>query len=355
MKILLVGENITGNLGDQVICSLLKQKMETDLNIENIPLFSITRKRTFFDKVLWKILGDRKVFWKYDSKVYQKLLEPYKEYNVFVFCGGQLFMDYFQQHIKYIVDFCDLNGISCVFNSVGIGKMTTEQKKLYEDILSKNCVKFISLRDNWGFFSFNKNIIHTYDTVLLLNNNYNALKKGIALGVMYPNTILKNNPDFDIKRYREKILDIMQIMKKENIECTLFTSGDSADNKFLIDLKNSSDFLEDNDIFMPDTAEDLLKFLSNKKKVVSFRMHSLIFSIDSGAECYGVVWDNKVEFLFNALGMSNNIISLKKFLELDNFEFLTKNNEIPNDLKKVREHIEEVYRKMLEKVKNECK
>lgn len=354
MKILLVGENITGNIGDQVICSLLKRKMEVDLGINNIPLFSITRKRTLFDKIFLKIFGNGKLFQKYDAGIYQKMLESYKDYDAFVFCGGQLFMDYFQRHIQYIVRFCESNGIACMFNSIGIGKMTDAEKNAYEDLLSRNCVKFVSLRDNWDFFNINENVTFTYDTVLLLDNNYNSMKEGIAVGVMSPQSIWKNNPNFDAQRYREKLYDIMRVMKEQNIRCTLFTSGDYGDNKFLIDLKNSSTLLEDDDVFIPDTAEDLLRFLSNKKKVLSFRMHSLIFSIDSGAECYGVVWDNKVKFLFNALGMGNNIISLKEFIELDNFEFLTNNNITINNLKNIREHIEEKYREMLEKIKVEC-
>lgn len=353
MKILLVGENITGNIGDQVICSLFKRKMEMDLNIKNIPLFSITRKKTLFDKVLLKILSDGEIYQKYDAKVYQKLLEPYREYDVFVFCGGQLFMDYFQRHIQYIVRFCEENGIACMFNSIGIGKMTDDEKSAYEDLLSRNCVKFVSLRDNWDFFNI-ENVTFTYDTVLLLDNNYNSMKEGIAVGVMSPHAIWKNNPNFDAQRYREKLYDIMRVVKEQNIRCTLFTSGDYGDNKFLIDLKNSSTLLEDDNVFIPDTAEELLRFLSNKKKVLSFRMHSLIFSVDSGAECYGVVWDNKVEFLFNALGMGKNLISLNEFVELNDFEFLISDNITTNNLENVREHIEEKYREMLEKIKVEC-
>ena len=52
--------------------------------------------------------------------------------------------------------------------------------------------------------------------------------------------------------------------------------------------------------------ESIINQITSYRKILSFRMHSLIVALSYGIPCYGFVWDNKVRELFEKIGMPNS-------------------------------------------------
>lgn len=206
-KILIVGEIYSDNLGDAVLCEIVKKIVEENIycDIELCDLSGREYYKEYFDynwyeKIIKKIalvffklnlinLGKINVLFK---DRYYKQFD--KDYDLVIFAGGQMFMDYFVFPLEKLIKFFKKRNIPVIFHACGAKKIKNRNlEKRLEKILLLNIVKSISIRDDIDLVNTkylmrsNKKAIKTFDTALCTNEYFDfnkGNKRCIGLGVM---------------------------------------------------------------------------------------------------------------------------------------------------------------------------
>ncbi|OUQ04142.1 hypothetical protein B5E91_11530 [Thomasclavelia spiroformis] len=329
MRILLIGEVYSSNLGDGVICetaySIIKKKYKNmeveffDLTFRNYflkyedftPIFNeknnkIKIKQVIFDNFFNNNFGEFIIKYKEIQHNKDKLKILCKnQYNLCIFAGGSLFMDYFCLSIYKIIKICSKNEIPIVFNACGISKNENIiLKKLLANALNKNIVKNISLRDGYEDFEkryhYKDKIIKTHDIAINCAEEYNVKKsrcsKIVGLGVMY------------IKDYEKDLIifweNIINSLKKRKIKYKIFCNGDIYDYNFIKQLEDKGIFEVDKIEKRPERPKDLISLIANYSRIISFRLHSHIIAASLEIPSVAVVWNAKVIEFFKQINRS---------------------------------------------------
>ncbi|MBM6931379.1 polysaccharide pyruvyl transferase family protein [[Clostridium] spiroforme] len=336
MKILLIGEWSSDNLGDAVICyctEYLIKSLNTNITCERADLscrgsdYEINIiKKIFFHALRYLCRSLKKLnLCKLDNLFINNIEKKYKikkylktkQYDCVIFCGGQLFMDYFYYQVKYYMDEI-VNDIPIIFNAIGNG-MDENSKLLneYLSLLNRKNVKYISFRDGWHFISklitsnkFNKAIFKNYDAALFTKEAYGISQikrrgvKDIGIGVI--NIDSTKNEDIINKMI---LLITNLIHEKYNIH--IFTNGDKRDYKIAQQLY--SNFDNGNNVFLsicPKNDKELVKLLSKYDFIFSYRLHSHIIAYSLGIPSISITWDRKVYDFFALINRSEYNVPL---------------------------------------------
>ena len=150
-KILIVGEIYSDNLGDGVLCKTVKNIIEENIDCE-IELLDLSArdyygeyfKYKWYEKIIKRMfllaykvnlvnLGKINVLFK--DRYYDKF-DRY--YDLILFAGGQMFMDYFVFPIKKILNIASKKNIPVIFHACGA-------KKIKDKYLLKELQKQLSL------------------------------------------------------------------------------------------------------------------------------------------------------------------------------------------------------------------
>lgn len=326
MHILLIGERYSENLGDAVICETVKNIIQSSFKDAEIDMFDISGRinyneyysgkniNSIYARIYWKIYG--KIL-KYKNPPFYKLyltdIQRYrrtiglfkaefrkKKYDLAIFAGGALFMDYFSGLIFYLVKKLSKQKCPIVFHACGMGALSSESIGLLKDTFSNHLVKAISLRDSFprfkSLFDVNCRIIETYDTALACSKYYNRSNKIIAeFGIGLIN----------IKEYYEEQKELIHRFYCSDYSWKIFTNGGPWDYKYTcsilrdIGIKDSefSQYL----VNRPLNAQELVYDVTSFNQIVSYRMHSQIVAFSFLIPCYGFEWDNKVKCLFEKM------------------------------------------------------
>ena len=336
MKILLIGEWLSDNLGDAVICNCTEYLIkslninvtceradlscngsEYELNIIENNFFKALRYlcRSLKKLNLYKVdnLYINNFGKKYQIKKYLKN----KQYDCVIFCGGQLFMDYFYYQVKYYMNEI-VNDIPIIFNAIGNG-MNENSILLnkYLELLNRKNVKYISFRDGWEFISnliasnkFDKAPFKNYDAALFTKEAYGISQikrseiKDIGIGVININSI-KNEDIIN------KMTILITSLVNEEYKIHIFTNGSKRDYKIAQQLysnfdKNSNVFLS----ICPRNDKELIKLLSEFDFIFSYRLHSHIIAYSLGIPSISITWDKKVYDFFTLINRSEYNVPL---------------------------------------------
>lgn len=326
MHILLIGERYSENLGDAVICETVKNIIQSWFKDAEIDMFDISGRinyneyysgkniNSIYARIYWKIYGKileykNPPFYKLylsDIQRYRRTIGLFKaefrkkKYDLAIFAGGALFMDYFSGLIFYLVKKLSKQKCQIVFHACGMGGLSSESIGLLKDTFSNHLVKVISLRDSFprfkSLFDVNCRIIETYDTALACSKYYNRSNKIIAeFGIGLIN----------LKEYYEEQKELIYRFYCSDYSWKIFTNGGPWDYKFAssilkdIGIKDSefSRYL----INRPLNAQELVYDVTSFNQIVSYRMHSQIVAFSFFIPCYGFEWDNKVKCLFEKM------------------------------------------------------
>lgn len=322
MNILLIGEYFSSNLGDPLLCSIVEKIIQEhfkDVEITPLDLSGKINSTEFYllkysfwwklffrlsDK-LTKIFSLSKIYKKYkkDKLRYLRTLFHLKSllkennFDLAIFAGGALFMDYFIPLIFIITNILKRNGIKIIFHACGTGKMDKHDKKLLKCILNDKNVVSISVRDSYNFINNllkrKSKLIETYDTAL----NTNAFFKtdssktfDFGIGIL---------GDGDFYLFQKELINLFL---KSTYNWKLFTNGSENDyntaKKILSELGIKATEYHKFLFPRPTTPEQLINDINAFNKIISFRMHSLIIACSYGIPLIGINWDKKVvEFM----------------------------------------------------------
>lgn len=324
MKILLAGEYYSDNLGDPLLCQTVEriiQKEYPDAQIIPFDLCGRISSTEYYepktdpllDKITKKVC-DRFLYYRraaicraYDRekqrylRIWYSLKELQKthKFDLVVFAGGSLFMDYFAGVINLIVRRFAFTKTKILFHACGMSTMDEDAEYLLRQVLCSKKVVSISLRDSYErftqLFPVQEKVTKTYDTALNCSRLFEpAGKKTAELGIGL------------IDRCYEQQLALIRYFLNSSVNWKAFTNGSIYDYEYAVKLleaagipaENVRDYLEDR----PVTTQDLVQTVTGFQQIIAFRMHCQIVAASFGIPSYGFAWDRKLVEFYEKLG-----------------------------------------------------
>lgn len=370
MKILIIGEWYSSNLGDGIICENVKRIIENSYECEKIEIkkADISCRKGFLNedvilqnerriRYLKKLLHKSEYLtYKLQDlkrrKVIKKICQ--EKYDIAIFAGGHLIMPYFTFQLYDFVKYLSKMGTKIVFNACGIGEI--KSKILLHKIrktLSNESIIHISTRDDIEKLTkkylkkTNKIPVRkTYDPAIYTDETYKIEKDArseiIGLGVM---NLVGVEKATIITFWKQIITEL----EKEGKKWQLFCNGSQEDYNLACEclsaLRNNR-YKKDTAIApKPDIPEELIHIISKYKSIISFRLHSHITAYSLGIPAIPIVWNDKVKFFFEDINLEDRcfyiqdspIRIVEKLLEIENSKYdelikREKKKEIKNNI-----------------------
>ena len=244
-------------------------------------------------------------------------------FDLAVFAGGSLFMDYFAGIIYMIVKRLSISGTRIIFHACGMSRLDADAEYLLKRALRENNIVSISLRDSYArfceLFSTSAEVIDTYDTALgcskyFLPSSVRSTDYGIGLMAH--------------EGFYEQQKNLIKQLLASGVSWKVFTNGARYDmfyaKKILsecgIEEKDMCNYL----VARPKSSKELVCTVTQFEKIISFRMHSQIVAASFGIPCFAFAWDNKVVDLFEKLGLQQNYsceeVDLEKIQQVISFD-----------------------------------
>ncbi|MCT1901859.1 polysaccharide pyruvyl transferase family protein [Oceanobacillus sojae] len=342
-KIMICGVPNSNNLGDRVIIESMNYIYEQYLNKYEIVNFDIVSGKIyngnldvkiklnsngFRKKMIPNILRRMKVYsnYKKNEKLNLELENIISKQDCVVIGGGHLLIDnylHFPLAINQIVQLAKEYQIPVIIAFVGAkGKWSQRAKKLLVDSL--DYAKCISVRDSASkdfLVSINSKYkektqvisdpaLFVKDFVGISDKN----KMNIGIGIMDPNEIARHAK---IKWSRDEAAGwwkkIITDLEKKDLRVNIFTNGAPTDNAF-VEYYIKPHFEKNNNVKImeyPKNYKELIQNIERQDAVIAQRLHACLPSISFENKTFGVIWDEKVEGVFNELGMSEYLIDFR--------------------------------------------
>lgn len=319
-KILLVGEIYSDNLGDAVLCEIVKKIVKENIccDIELCDLSGRKFYGKYFDykwyeriikRIAWiffkfNLINLGKINILFKNSYYNKFD---KSYDLVIFAGGQMFMDYFVFPIEKLVKFFKKRNIPVIFHACGAKKIENRNlEKRLKKILLLDIVESISVRDDINLvntrylMTSKKKAVKIFDTALYTNKYFNVNKVHkeciVGLGIM-------NCDRFKNEKQITFWINLIDELDKREIKWQLFCNGSEADYKMLKIIVARKNLNKNQYLMRPKTAQDLVNVISSFNKIISFRLHSHIIAASMGIPTIGISWEKKVNQFFHNLGL----------------------------------------------------
>lgn len=331
MKVLLIGEIYSINLGDPLLCESVEKLIREKYPDAEIVRLDMSGKVNFQDvycrkdgflnyrgkmdkaRLYVNLLSNRALRKAFSRErfcytaMWSALCTTLREhqFDLAVFAGGSLFMDYFAAPIYLIVKRLSRAHIKTIFHACGMGALGDAEKFLLRKAFMEKNVVHISLRDSnsrfRSLFPTQAKVIETYDTALGCSRYYAPAEKKIAqygVGLIYK------------EEYFEEQVKLIRMLLQSQINWKAFTNGNVADmdaaRRILQKAGIEQSKIERYLVRRPTTSEELVKTVTQFEHILSFRMHSQIVALSFGIPCYGIAWEPKVSELFSKLGFPQN-------------------------------------------------
>ena len=324
MKILLVGEYYSDNLGDPLLCQTVERLILEAYPDARIIPFDLTGRvsETEYYEPKTSPVMDRVTRWVYDRFLYYrraaimraydrdkmralrvwyrlKELQKQHRFDLVIFAGGSLFMDYFAGMINLIIRRFALSRTKVIFHACGMSTLDEDAIYLLRQVLASRKVVSISLRDSYDrfveLFPTKAKVMKTYDTALNCSRLYEGSReKKILLGIGL------------IDRCYDQQLSLIRYFLGRDIRWKAFTNGSPYDweyaAKLLADAGIPEEQLETYLEKRPVTVQELIDTVTGFEKIVAFRMHCQIVAASFGVPSFGFAWDAKVTEFYEKLG-----------------------------------------------------
>ena len=324
MKILLVGEYYSENLGDPLLCQTVEKLIAREYPGAQIIPFDMSgrtgvgkfyqpKTSPFWDAVT-KWVCDKFLYYRraaicraYDAdkerflRVWYSLKELRRrhKFDLVIFAGGSLFMDYFAGIINLIIRQFALTRTKVIFHACGMSGLGEDGEYLLRQVLCSKKVASISLRDSCErfirTFPVKCPVEETYDTALNCCRLYDgAARKNGSLGIGL------------IDRCYELQISLIHQCMAAGIPWRAFTNGSPYDydyaKKLLTDAGIPAEEMENYLEKRPVTPEELIETVTGFDQIIAFRMHCQIVAASFGVPSFGFAWDAKVAEFYEKLG-----------------------------------------------------
>lgn len=336
MKILIIGDLYSANLGDGVICEnvkeiIKKENNEKELQIKLVDIYCKNgyikheqnqikeKKKNISDLIRNIIYKSEFITYKIqDIKTKKKIKKICEEhYDLAIFAGGHLFIPYFTFQIYNFVKYLSKNNVKIIFNGCGVGKIKSPILifKIRKALKNKN-ILYVSSRDNIDMLKqkymrkSNIEIRKTYDPAIFTRDNYNITKnensKTIGIGVM---KIGKISEDILIEFWKK----IIEKLNQEGYKWQIFCNGNKDDYILSCKILERMNLpIEEEYIAKrPTVPSELVKTISMYQCLVSCRLHSHIIAYSLDIPTIAIIWDEKIKFFFKNLSLEERCFELE--------------------------------------------
>lgn len=368
-NILLVGEWKSPNLGDSVLCNCVYKYLEKHLSHHNLIKFDLSfgynptkfqywlysklgRLLCLFNKTTNRDISDNILSLSdLRSKIFIKDIKKIQPIDCIIFCGGQIFLDYFTYCVSEIVIFAENHNIPIFWNACGgSSKLTDTSSRIFIRCINSRMTQVISVRDSINYFKkINPNTILVPDTAVLVSKCYPINSKRTDLIGLSTISHKLINERVDKNVSKDYIVQFWKSLIKKiegaNLKWKFFTNGDPEDYSATKQLLNNLGYHSE-DIHIsprPTSDKELVNLISSFDAVVSFRLHSHIIAYSLGIPSYGLAWDKKVIDFFTLANNRNSCSNLGEFSSDKVFDFVLHRNSyrLPNHLIKTTiDHID---------------
>lgn len=340
MKILLVGEYYSENLGDPLLCQTVERLIAREYPDALIVPFDLTGRisPTEYYQPKTAPLLDRVTQWAYDRFLYYRraaILRAYDKdkerarrvwyslgelqrkhhFDLVIFAGGSVFMDYFAGMINLIIRRFALSRTKVIFHACGISALDEDAIYLLGQVLRSKKVVSVSLRDSYErfreLFPVKAKVVKTYDTALNSSLLYEgAMRKTVSVGIGL------------IDRCYDQQLSVIRYFMNRDISWKAFTNGSHYDweyaAKLLIDAGIPEEKLPEYLEKRPETVQELVHMVTGYEKIIAFRMHCQIVGASFGIPSFGFAWDPKVTEFYEKLGWpQGSTVQTENFEEIE--------------------------------------
>ena len=339
MKILIIGEWYSSNLGDGIICENVEKIVREIYKEKNVTIDRadislrdgfIKNSEHIVNGRIRKVNYIRNILYKSEYLTYKlqdiknKRKEKIKKicnhsYDLAIFAGGHMIMPYFSFQIYYFVKYLVNSGTKVIFNACGVGEIKSRilLNKVRQALMNKNIV-YISSRDNVEklkkeYLIGDKKLLvkKTYDPAIFTNETYGVKKdissEVIGLGIMN----LLDEKKEDVIKFWKSIIDNIE---KQGKRWQIFCNGSQEDYELACEClrnvkTNNSGMI--NIAPKPNRPIDLVKLISKYKSIISFRLHSHIIAYSLDIPTIAIVWNEKVKFFFKDLNLEDRCFEIK--------------------------------------------
>lgn len=340
MKVLIIGEIYSENLGDGAIAEankyLLEQYCGSEtrfLDISNRYEFAsceIRKNESSSISIVKYIKKINKVFMRnsiYSSFIFltilqfrerKKLLDNLKrnivDVDLAIIGGGQLLMDNhlsFPVRLYTITKFLDYKSIPFVFSSIGVSdNWSIIGKKIVSKIFRNPSLRRVSVRDHLSKRYLNnifsqKEVAISVDSAIFVDESFKITKKNesnlFGLGITNVASLAfgnNHNQDYSKMNVVDMWIDVIKFCETQGYEVELFTNGSKEDFEFSNQIANEYKSRFNTSIRIaerPLTPFDLVNTVSKYKLIVAHRLHSNIIAYSLKIPSIGLGWDPKVE------------------------------------------------------------
>lgn len=324
MKILLVGEFYSENLGDPLLCQTVEQVIRERFPQAQIIPFDMSGKISATEyyqpktdpkmDALTKFVCGRYLYYRraaicraYDRdkerclRVWYRLKELRKQhrFDLVIFAGGSLIMDYFAGVVNLILRQFAFSRTKILFHACGMSTLDEDSEYLFRQVLGSEKVCSISLRDSYGrfheLFNTNARVMKTYDTALCCSRYYQPVPAPrIQLGIGL------------IDRCYDRQIALLRQLLESDVQWKAFTNGSPYDQDYarqlLLDVGVPAEKIREYLLPRPETTDQLIQMVTGFSGIIAFRMHSQIIAASFGVPSFGLVWDDKILAFYEKLG-----------------------------------------------------
>lgn len=324
LTILLAGEFYSENLGDPLLCRTVEGILKDRFPRAVIIPFDLSGKTgldSFFEakpgkcsEFLLKKASERFLYYRraailrclaQDKARHQRVWYALKElkkryrFDLVVFAGGSLFMDYFSGIIYEMVRAFALSRTKILFHACGMSTLSKDGEYLLSRALRDRHVVSVSLRDSYdrftSMFALGDKVLETFDTALNCSLRYPpAGEKRAEYGVGL------------IDRREDLQLPLIRSLLHSGRTWMAFTNGSPYDQAYgerlLLEAGISREEIRNYLLPRPTTVEELVAYVTGFEKIVAFRMHSQIVAASFGVPSFGFGWDEKIGAFYEKLG-----------------------------------------------------
>lgn len=321
MKVLLLGEHYSNNLGDALISECFQtflSKRNIDYQLVDLSGKTqilpgnnlIVQENTIYQLVKQK-LRDLKcvqviISIKLAKRIVQQLRYVEKENTIAIYDGGSLFMDYFAAKHFYINKYLSKCNIEVYYCGCGLGKIDINLNKAFlKKALNFSNVKNIFLRDSVSTFNqqHRKKASQTYDIALLVSDYIRPSSKNKKIGIGF----ISLNENFD-KNYISNVYKFIEDLEKDEINWEIFTNGDFADYRLAIDFFYSTNFKFGSLSVRPNTPEELVSIVTSYDRILTARLHSAIIAYSYQIPTMCVCWSDKISEFYKIIGKEDLVL-----------------------------------------------
>lgn len=333
-KVLIIGEVYSSNLGDAVIVDVVRHIVEKRLPAASITYHDLTSREHAlgsngagyrgrrFTAVFQRAV--RSLSWRTGIRPgrYHELPKPVanilyqaltlhvlrRRYDVVIYAGGQLVLDFFavQLHINRR-EFLRA-GIPVIFNAIGYGRVSSaHHRELISRSLSAENVVSVTCRDNV------EQITRMLDSGWLGGDTvqWRPDPALLAATVYAPRSridhdivgigVIDISPEFESKLFL-LVQSLVSELELQGRKWLLFTNGQAGDVRVAADFAQRLGRGERGVAPRPEEASSLVELVGSFAAIVSCRLHSLILAASLNVPSIGVSWDGKVAEFMRSIG-----------------------------------------------------